>query len=1777
MFQRVWILVVGMLALNVGLMAQQKTALSADQTLKSNARVNPSTLAMEMQIPLANYPGRGIDTPISLSYSSKVWRIRGTGMLSFNTSNVCYNTGIPMFSEETASGWESNVTTPYIEYTGKDNLFNERGYPAGVSGDPCSNDVYYYNAYVKRLLIHLPGGETHELRADDSVVSYLASSTNDPLMVWNQANWDTTYYAVDGSNIKYVEDSTQGTNGKYRLMMPDGKYMDFSPSTGTIYSANPRTVRKAETLKDLNGNTINYHDGYLTDTLGRTIPQPVGLQAPSSPTPTSSPTLYTIPGMGSSNITYKLHWKKLKDPTDTTGEESGLTNFSDTLCYVAPGYPLTGSEQPPSNACILFGNTFRIKVYAPVAEFNPIVLTKIELPNGLFYQFGYNPLGEITKVTYPTGGTETFVYDIIPALNPPDNTDTDINRLVNLGVSERRLKESDGADPALWSYSTGSDTAAPYGYKIRTVNPDGTKSERYLHRGNANCSGCDIGTFGYDTPLAGMPYEERSYTSGPDNLISKKITSWTTTSFTVLPNISVPVSAEWHPRVTNEETIVYDTSTQALLSSSTTTDYDTITARANPLRPTTVNTYDFTTTLHGQGNLLKSVETSYLDDASHAAVNLRTLPNVVQVKDSAGSVPPKAKTQFVYDECDYELSSSGSMPNEAAGSWTTPLTQCGSASIAIRGRVTSVKSYHDISNSLFIETHSFYDQYGNVRKVRDGRGNDRVTVYSADNAFAYPTSVVTAAPDPNNTGHGSTSGFTTSTIYNYNTGLPTSTMDLNGQTTLMDYTDPVTSQPDPLLRIHKVTAPNGQQTISEYGAGTSPTTRWVKIKSQIDETNWKVGYQWFDGLGRTIRTQKVDTSGDVFALVCYDSMGRTSKTTNPFRGYVSGDCNNIPSGLEWSTNEFDPAGRPWKVTTPDTAVVLTSYGLATSGSRIGNSVTVTDQALKHNRSITNALGQLTRVDEPDPDPDRLSDPLGAVSTPNQPTFYTYDVLNNLTGVQQDGNTSVQCTGKTGASQTSCAQARNFVYDSVSRLKSADNPESGTILYTYDSNNNLQTKTDARNITTTYSYDALNRVTHRDYSDSTKPVDYTYDNITNAKGKLIKVTSDVSTTEYTSFDILGRVTEHRQTTAGGDPTGYRTGYTYKLGNALDEETYPSGRVVKSVLDNNGELAALKSKKVPASPYVNYASNFTYNPAGALTSMELGNLNWESTVFNSRMQPTQIALGRAHDASDLLRLDYSYGTTENNGNVLAQDITITRTGLSPMIFNQTYSYDSLNRLNGAEEKMGTITNWKQTFTFDRYGNRNFDRGNTSQPSSFAYPNIADPTVNPANNKFAAGQGWTYDPAGNLTIDGNGNTFSFDAENKQVEAKNPASTTLGTYYFDGDGKRVKKVVPSGETTIFVYDAAGKSIAEYSTTPASTPQVQYLTNDHLGTPRINTVVSGAIISRHDYMPFGEEIVNSQARTPLVGYNEDTIRKQFTGYELDGETGLDFAQGRNYLNSLGRFAGADDFFNDFSPLNPQTTNKYSYVHNTPLTMVDPDGRKGEVIVQVDARTKRISVTFKTSIGFWGQKQNVNNAASLAAIQKNVTTQLKKWAADNVSTAGGYKIDYHTDITVKTFQNANNYDDVLRQDNTIQNVIRIVDGPTQDNPSSGCGGDSNSCMHGNAEGGSKASINNPDGTKPDTGTWRFSNAANSIEPAHEFIHIMGMSHPAWGVGGPSYDPYKGVSAQNTQVMSPTQADRGWLSDAAVNRGIQQASFGNATHLGNGGYATVVERRRIASN
>jgi len=60
---------------------------------------------------------------------------------------------------------------------------------------------------------------------------------------------------------------------------------------------------------------------------------------------------------------------------------------------------------------------------------------------------------------------------------------------------------------------------------------------------------------------------------------------------------------------------------------------------------------------------------------------------------------------------------------------------------------------------------------------------------------------------------------------------------------------------------------------------------------------------------------------------------------------------------------------------------------------------------------------------------------------------------------------------------------------------------------------------------------------------------------------------------------------------------------------------------------------------------------------------------------------------------------------------------------------------------------------------------------------------------------------------------------------------------------------------TTVFVYDAGGRLAAEYGGPANPLSGTTYLTGDHLGSTRMVTNAAGAVVSRYDYAPLGEEL----------------------------------------------------------------------------------------------------------------------------------------------------------------------------------------------------------------------------------------------------------------------------------------------------------------------------------
>jgi RHS repeat-associated protein len=1185
---------------------------------------------------------------------------------------------------------------------------------------------------------------------------------------------------------------------------------------------------------------------------------------------------------------------------------------------------------------------------------NPTVVKAVELPNGQQYQFQYNSYAELARVVLPTGGA--FEYDYTAGI-----TDGFASGVLTSGgdkhvyrrVIERREYPDGGTGSAFSTRATFSrpeSSTANAGYVISdTYDSAGTLLGRSYHYfyGSAAASFNQQPTQ-YPSYLDGREYQTDVYdTDGAtvlrrvENLFDQDAVSWWTGSSTAAPPNNTHLTETkttiepGGANLVTKQTFAYD----QFNNQTDVYEYD-YGQGAAPSTWTRHTHIDYLTTNNGADYASASPTVS--------SIHIRNLPTQQSVYDSNGA--EKARTTFEYDN--YSGANHAAIVSRSA---ISGLDSAFTSTYLYRGNVTAVSHWLLGQPNIAFTTYHQYDVAGNLVKAIDARGYASTIDY--DDNYGAPNDEArtnTSPPELSNASQKSYAfptvvtnalGHTSYVQFDYYLGKPIEAEDINGVVSSGYYDDQL-DRPTQMVQAVNQDATVKSQTTFSY----DDTNRVVTTTSDLAtyQDNSLKGQVVYDKLGRVVKKVQFEPTTTVTVETIYDSLGRVKQVSNP---YSTGDT------LLWTVSGYDALGRVVSVQTPDGAIVTTTY--------TSNQMTVTDQAGKTMSSVTDALGRLTSVTE---DPNRAG-----YTGLNYQTGYEYDVLGNLTKVLQGG------------------QTRAFIYDSLSRLRSATNPESGTISYEYDASDNLIQKTDARSVVTTYIYDALDRVTNKIYSNATPEVIYTYDasGVAFSKGRLASVSSSISTTSYTGYNAMGRVTASLQVT---DNQPYVMSYGYNLAGMLTSETYPSGRVVRTSYDSAGRISQLSGQKSGEADKT-YASSFAYTAHGAVKEVKLGNNLWEHTLFNSRLQPYEIGLGTASTNSSVLQLAYTYNTAntnDNNGNVQTQTVTT-----PDLTLKQTYTYDSLNRLKNAIETNTSTQaqSWKQTFIYDRYGNRTFDAA-TGQTT---FPNpLVNPSINENNNQINVA-GYHYDSAGNLDT-APGYTYIYDAESHMVSSSDSQSTT--GYGYDGDGRRVKKVRGTGvdaPKTVYVYDAMGVMVAEYdSAGPQQASATSYLTSDTLGTPRVITDSNGNVKARHDYAPFGEELGYDAAlnlRSPQQGYNGDDVKQKFTQKERDAETGLDYFGARYYTSLQGRFTQADPLYLEMARLtDPQQLNLFSYVRNNPLKFSDPTGL--DIAVEGDASADYINrlqddVSFKVHLNTKTNKVEIIDANG-NALDKNQLKALAK-------------------------------------------------------------------------------------------------------------------------------------------------------------------------------------------
>ena len=1139
---------------------------------------------------------------------------------------------------------------------------------------------------------------------------------------------------------------------------------------------------------------------------------------------------------------------------------------------LAPGESISRYGQ--SGACPSGGLFPSFPWAFPCDQHDPIVVHNVQIPDGRHYQFRYNRYAELARVELPTGGAIQYQF----ATFPSPGAGTIYRRLTERRVFADLANPTGPTQVTVYLPPLTSTDPMPPGEAQRVDVNDldpatGQVKRRTSHHFHGSASsGLVVEPTEYPHWRIGREYRTEVYEGTATSPLRTVQHVWGQA-----PPFP-PNGKPYNPRIVQTTTTLDDgQAAQRQFSHDVYNNVIAVEESDYGLFLVRRSETQFVTTLAGVDYAGALTQTANLD------VHLRNLPQLERKYSWTGSGwAQRSQTQYEYDNYTPDTNHAALVPyaaNSVTGTFSTFLD----GSWTRRGNATGVFRTIDAGGSTTVNTYAQYNVLGSVVKVIDARGKS--TTFQFEDRFGVPDGVVTGNAPPTEVGSLQTLAFNstasnllghqTQRQFDYYLGAVVDEQDPNGTVTT-SFHDDALDRPTRVVMANNSAVERSRMDF-EYLDFNGDDIEVNTVVTRKDRTTFGDGFERaeadFDGIGREIRTRiyedaAVYPEGNItWVEKVYDGLGRLAQVSNPRR-------NGSP---EWTTTTFDALDRLVRVQTPD--------GAASTSTFTGATTTTQDSAGKKRDQRQDALGRVARV---------VEDPGTPPANANYVTTYAYNVFDQLTVVAQ-GESATPCPAVVAG-----RQCRMFDYDWLGRLKAVTTPEVApaalgpapnvvaSARYFYDGNGNLTQKRDPR-VTVDYTYDDLSRPLTRTYPGGTSPsVSFAYDSSSvpnaNATGRMTQVSNSVSTSDYLSYDRLGRIKQSRQTTGG---IAYGFTYGYDLGGNRTSMTYPSGRTVTTGWDRVSRVASVQQTAPTLAPF---ASSAEYAPHGAMRRLLLGNGLWESTtLFNSRLQPRFMGLGTTQTNLSLLSLEYGYGGTNNNGNVLSQQIQFGGTPIT-----QTYMYDGVNRLQSATEA-GV---WSQAYTYNRFGNR-WVPGGSYIPNPPLTP-TAEGSFDNQTNRLASPN--LYDNSGNHTKDLLNRTFGYNGDNLQATYDLGGGTPTVNYAYDGEGRRISRT-QAGASRVFVYDAFGKLAAEYTSGALNEGVgVAYMTADSLGSVRLVTNRASAVLARHDFLPFGEELPSTGAggvRPSSAGYGGvDGVRHRFTGKERDNENGLDYF-GARYFSAL--------------------------------------------------------------------------------------------------------------------------------------------------------------------------------------------------------------------------------------------------------------------------------------
>lgn len=545
------------------------------------------------------------------------------------------------------------------------------------------------------------------------------------------------------------------------------------------------------------------------------------------------------------------------------------------------------------------------------------------------------------------------------------------------------------------------------------------------------------------------------------------------------------------------------------------------------------------------------------------------------------------------------------------------------------------------------------------------------------------------------------------------------------------------------------------------------------------------------------------------------------------------------------------------------------------------------------------------------------------------------------------------------------------YDGLGRRTRVVDPSAGTQTFLYNAFNELKRTDDANGGVLRLTRDKLGRITEASTEvggQYESPVGnewalrntFVYDSAPNGIGLLASASSNDGVAVARTYDAFSRLDSETWTELGAS-----FGFKYHH-------------------DSSGRTKRLD---YPSSGGQTFSAEYAYAPTGEVSEIwDVTNESsrarlWQQVAANPAGLSTEELFGtstrvkRFYD--DLNRIRLVRGAADTTGTVFqllslkwdAGDLLKEKRDVQGAA-SETYRHDFLGRLDKWTINQGCESiSWN--YTYDDWGNlrsripelpagllpQNFPSqtyeytvsGNATAPHAVkrisATSEAVDFTYNPAGQLTSArGEQLDWLPSGlpwrvrrgaqgetKYAHDPFGGRFS-KTDTRSLGGVTRRVTINGLFEFHGNGQ-----AGQAANTFNVF-ANGRVVAQVrANAVTSARSVRFVHRDQLGSPEVTTTESSGqveVVERAKYEPFGERRYPWALAQPIKKAHGATSTLGFTGHEPDEDIGFVNMRGRLYDAAAGRFISPDPLAGGRA----QRLNRYSYVLNSPASLIDPSG-----------------------------------------------------------------------------------------------------------------------------------------------------------------------------------------------------------------------------------------------